>query len=119
MSTSGGNYLQKIVRLRDALRHCVWPANKSLAARLDAATTSLGFMQGFSEDEQRIYNEIMDLRVKTRREVAGTVAFYFNELSTAEKRSIVNNIIKLYERCLIRLGRRNDESTDIVIDFFR
>jgi hypothetical protein len=102
----GGDHVGKLHALQTAIKH-LCGAGK-VRERFDAGTYPLVtyHQSDFPEHLRPAFNRIMDLRIKSRAEIAPEyVVFAFDSLSPTERKQIVADVQALYEACLIDLGR--------------
>ena len=105
----------KLESLRIAMKYLLTRRKISLNERLTAATLPLvGYLpHEFPEVVRPRFERIAATRSAVCREYVGGTMFEFSELNRQERRALQEDIIALYEACLLDLGMADKDFYEI------
>ncbi len=106
-----GDPVDQLLSLRISLK-CLLTRGLNPRERFDRATFPLVKYQPseFPEQMRPAFERLMQARIAVRQDYIGSTIFDFSRLSVTELRSLQNDVIALFEACLLDIGRMSKGS---------
>ena len=99
------NPIQRVLELRIAVKNLM--SREESRVRFTKATNALvGWLPGeFPERLHQRYDNIMKARMAVRKDYPTDTLWHFDRLTVRQRAAIADDIMALYEACLIDIGR--------------